>query len=90
MVEETTDRSTITFGRGEAAITLSAAGDGISWRTSGVGLSVGGWQLYLAVAEHTQPGVRAPGYIVYRGAPDEAVRQKIRDCLSFALGHHLV
>ena len=32
VVEDTTDRSTITFGQGEGAITLSAAGDGISSR----------------------------------------------------------
>ena len=91
VVEETTDQRTITFGHGEEAIRLSATGDGISSCSQSVGLSVGGWQLYLATAARPHPGgVRAPGYIVYRGVPDETVRQKIRDCLSFALGHHFV
>lgn len=90
VVEETTDRSTITFGEGDGAIALSTTGKDLSSRSDAIGLSIGGWELYLAAADRPHPGVRAPGYIVYRGTPDEAVRRKIRDCLSFALGHHLV
>lgn len=90
VVEETTDRSTVTFGRGEKAIVLGNNGKDFSSRFTGVELSIGGWELYLADTDCSYPGVRAPGCIVYRGAPNEAVRRKIRDCLSFALGHHLV
>ena len=81
-------------GRGSDAITLEKinklkAGGGDNHCVS---LKVSNIELYLSSAtlglEKKQ--LIKPGFIIYKGAPDQDIRNKIRNCISFALGSFLV
>ena len=52
---------------------------------------INGVELYLSVADFrdTKVGIK-PGYILYVGNPDDAVRKKIRNVIAFCLGNYLV
>jgi hypothetical protein len=52
---------------------------------------INGVHLYLCASTLAfTKGVKKPGYIFYVGNPDDAIRKKIRDVLSFSLGNYLV
>ena len=89
--DKTTHLETMTLGSGAAAITLTATISEGGGSNQNVYLRVGGTELYLGTARSDTPqGLVKPGFILYRGAPDEGTREKIRHCLSFALGNYLV
>ncbi len=86
-----TDKSesveTRTLGRGPEAITLKSTFGGHSGGKQCLHLVIGGEDLYLGTARDGIPKtILKPGFILYKGNPDVLVRQKIRHCLSFALG----
>lgn len=63
--------------------------EGVSWNC--VRLTVGEYTLFLATAKPTvAANIKRPGYIVYLGCPTDEFRDRIRRCLSFALGSYLV
>jgi len=88
--QETVDTRTI--GCGPGAIELS--GHDLTRSTmnsSALSMDINGVQLYLYVCDtEFAKGCKKPGYIFYLGTPADAVRQKIREVLSFCLGNYLV
>lgn len=87
--QETID--TRTLGRGAGAIELSARSAMGSGSALAMTMVINGVQLYLCVSDPDfSKGVKKPSYIFYVGNPDDAVRKKIRDVLSFSLGNYLV
>jgi hypothetical protein len=82
------------IGRGADAITLEKAD---KFKAGGgdnhcVGLKVSNIELYVSSAtlrlEIKQ--LIKPGFIFYKGTPDQDTRNKIRNCISFSLGSFLV
>lgn len=56
-----------------------------------VHLSVEGFDLFIGTSHNINAeNISHPGYILYKGNPSEDVRERIRDCLSFSLGMHLI
>lgn len=55
-----------------------------------VHLFIEGFELFIGVSKAKPEHILKPGFILYRGTPDEPTRAKIRDCLSFCLGNFLV
>jgi hypothetical protein len=93
--ENITDKSTHIetreVGAGGDAITLRSTGEGQSGRHQSVTLKVDKLTVYLGtVGEGLPKTLVKPGFILYKGSPDELVREKVRNCLSFALGNYLV
>jgi hypothetical protein len=80
-----TDKSieTRVVGRGDDAITLETTSTGHAGYKACANLKVGGVDLYLGAPS-------SGGFILYKGTPAEATREKIRNCISFALGNFLV
>ena len=78
---------TRTLGKGPEAITLKSTSTGHSGRNQCVHLVIGGKEPFLGAARDDLPKtIMKPGFIVYKGKPDEHAREKIRNCISFALG----
>ncbi len=88
--QETID--TRTLGHGAGAVELSARDlTRSTMSTSALNMVINGVQLYLCVSDlDFSKGCKKPGYIFYVGNPDDAVRKKIREVLSFCLGNYLV
>lgn len=62
---------------------------GSAWAAAG--LEVDGMQLYLCQLDKIKDtAAKRPGCIVYAGVPTDELRDKVRRCLSFALGSYLV
>lgn len=62
---------------------------GSSWAAAQ--LEVNGIHLYLCEAQRVDAiNVKKPGYIVYDGVPADEFRDRVRRCLSFALGSYLI
>lgn len=79
------------IGGGADAIRLSSNRGGVSVRHAALEMNIGGVPLHLCTAGAEVIGKhRHPGYIIYRGSPDDATREKIRDVLAFCLGGYLV
>lgn len=67
----------------------SSSGGGSGWAAAG--LEVDGQQLYLCDLEKTkETHAKKPGCIVYVGLPTGEFRDKVRRCLSYALGSYFV
>jgi len=67
----------------------SSSGGGSSWAAAG--LEVDGLQLYLCNLEKTKEAhAKKPGCIVYVGLPTDEFRDRVRRCLSYALGSYFV
>lgn len=76
-----------TLGKGPEAITLKSTSTAHSGRNQCVYLVIGGEELFLGAARDDLPKTTVkPGFIVYKGKTDEHAREKIRNCISFALG----
>jgi hypothetical protein len=91
IADKTTRVQERVVGRGTDAITLTATDTEGSGRNHAVNIKVHDMELYLGTAGSGLPAsLVRPGFILYRGTPDEPTREKIRNCLSFALGHYLV
>jgi hypothetical protein len=87
--QETIDKRTL--GHGAGAIELSARDTTRQMGRSALEMVINGVQLYLCVSDLSfSKGCKKPGYIFYVGNPDDAVRKKIREVLSFCLGNYLV
>ena len=79
------------YGRGPNAVVLADKNGEHSSRSAALKLTVAGIEFQLTTnrpKEQTEQ-IR-PGYILYRGTPDEETRRKIRTVLSFTLGMYLV
>jgi len=74
------------FGEVEFSAPMSSS----KYRRTCVHLRFAGFDLFVGEADASPQYVNKPGYILYRGAPSEAVRSKIRDCLSFCFGNYLI
>jgi len=67
----------------------SSSGGGGGWAAAG--LEVDGLQFYLCNLEKTKgTHAKKPGCIVYVGLPTDEFRERVRRCLSYALGSYLV
>jgi hypothetical protein len=53
-------------------------------------LSIGGVEFFVGKSHVQAKQDENHGFILYVGAPNEALREKIRDCLSFCLGNYLL
>lgn len=70
-------------------MSASCRPEGNGWHC--VQLTVDGCTLFLCCAEkNIAKTVKKPGYILYVGNPSDEFRDKVRRCLSFALGTYLV
>jgi hypothetical protein len=81
----------VVLGVGADSITMRGASDsgGAGWGC--VHLAVDGRDLFLCCAEGRVSETRQKrGYIVYKGNPSHEFRDRVRRCLSFALGLYLV
>ena len=88
-VTATTETSTI--GLGDDGITLFSAENNDSFSRTAAKIVVGGVDAYLcALSRKEASGRLKPGRIIYVGAPDEEIRKKVKNALSFALGVYLV
>jgi hypothetical protein len=79
------------FGRDPNRLEMNSSNftEGGSWNC--VRLTVGECTLFLATARSTvAANIKRPGYIVYLGCPTDEFRDRIRRCLSFALGSYLI
>jgi hypothetical protein len=80
-------KATRTLGKGSEAITLKSMSTAHSGRNQCVHPVIGGKELFLGAARDDLPKtIMKPGFILYKGKPDEHEREKIRGCVSFALG----
>lgn len=88
-VEQTEIKSRILrSARGEIAIPLATTSE--SSGHSCARLSVGDWDVIIGTSRAKPQHVKNPGFILYLGLPDEEIRSRIRQCLSFCLGDYLV
>jgi hypothetical protein len=72
-------------------ITLSGTSGHFGGRRTCVRFAVAGMQVYLCASwQEASDGRVKPGCLVYLGTPDENVRSRIRNALSFSLGMYLV
>lgn len=86
---ETKKTWTFSLNPAEPVMTGSNRHEGGSW--SCVRLTVDGHTLFLCSAKaDVAKGTAKPGYIVYLGNPSDEFRDRMRRCLSFALGLYLV
>jgi hypothetical protein len=91
VTDKTKEITTTVVGRGPDVTTLTATSEGLSGRNQCVRLKVGGVDFFLGASDSDlSERLMRPGFILYEGQPDEAIREKIRNCLSFALGHYLI
>lgn len=82
---------TRTIGVGDSEIILSGDHTGGSMSSTGAKLVVDGNELYIFSADpKLNENLIGPGFIIYRGNPDDDVRKKIRNSISFCLGSCLV
>ncbi|HEY3431938.1 MAG TPA: hypothetical protein VGK09_05260 [Rhodocyclaceae bacterium] len=83
--------STRTFGRSSNIFFKQQTDSKEYYGSSCLRLEVGGCELFLALnRDFKDDAIPGSGFILYKGFPDKEVRDKIRDCLSFALGRPLV
>jgi hypothetical protein len=83
---------TRTMGNGAGAIELSSRDITRQMGSmSALEMVINGGRLYLCASDLSfSKGCKKPGYIFYVGNPDDAVRKKVREVLSFCLGNYLV
>jgi hypothetical protein len=81
-------RRTLRGSKGE--VVLSMPIHKMSSHRTCVQLIIEGIELFVGVSHCKPQHIAKPGFILYRGMPDEATRSKIRDCLSFCLGNFWV
>ncbi|MGQ7934716.1 hypothetical protein [Paraburkholderia sp. D1E] len=81
-------RRTLHSPMGEVVFSVPVNSDEFS--RSCVHLFVEGLEIFIGVSKAKLEHISKPGFILYKGAPDEDLRRKIRDCLSFSLGNFLV
>jgi hypothetical protein len=88
---KTTTAETRTIAADRDGITISGSSESIGLSNSCVRFFVAGMQVYLCASwQKSEDGRIKPGCLIYLGAPDEGMRSKIRDALSFSLGMYLV
>ena len=71
-------------------IVASSSTEGFSGSNCCVHITVDGWDLFVGTSDVKADNVLKPGFVLYKGAPSEEIRAKIRDCLGFCLGVNLV
>lgn len=89
--EKTTGEIRRTFRSKKEEIIISSPinSDGLS--RSCVHVSVAGFELFVGVLKNIKvENISNPGFILYKGNPNEDIRSKIRDCLSFSFGTCLI
>jgi hypothetical protein len=79
-----------TLGGLEGEVVLAAPIKSSSMRRTCVHLEIEGIELFVGESRARVQYIAKPGFILYKGTPDETTRAKIRDCLSFCLGDFLV
>lgn len=88
-VEQTKVRSrTLQSAHGEVTIPLATTSK--SFGRSCARLSVSGWEIIIGKSRAKPHHIKNPGFILYLGLPDEEIRSRIRQCLSFCLGDYLI
>jgi len=87
---EETGESKRTLGGPEGEVVLSTPIRSTSMSRTCVRLVIEGIELFVCESRARVQYIAKPGFILYKGTPDESTREKIRDCLSFCLGNFLV
>lgn len=86
-----TDTKLTKFKSSDFEITMSASTEGRSFGRSCVHLCIEGSDIFLGkLPKSSIAGIKMPGYILYKGNPDDSFREKLHNALSFALGQYLV
>src|ERR1700722_7562209 len=90
--EETTEViKTLTFSGSPEGPTLKSSSKGNRLSRNCAKLQIGGYEMYLCASKGTPSQTeRNPGRLLYVGNPSADFREKVRTCLSFALGGYLV
>lgn len=85
------DGKQLTLRGDNVDITMSSSIESSGMHRSCAHLSVDGFDFFVGKSEKPAPkNLKSPGFIVYKGTPSNALREKIRDCLSFSLGTYLI
>ncbi|MEI9980437.1 MAG: hypothetical protein WDN23_15825 [Edaphobacter sp.] len=85
------NESTVTLGTGTGSITIRGSSGPEGSRRQCVRLVIDGQNLFVCCAEKSKADRHSKrGYIVYEGNPSADFRDRVRRCLSFALGLYLV
>lgn len=71
-------------------VVFSVPIDSGGFHSSCIHLFIEGFELFVGLSRAKPEYISKPGFILYKGAPNETERSKIRDCLSFCLGNFLV
>lgn len=75
----------------EHFIKLSSSDNTTSGSSACIYLNIDGQELYVGkCTKQTKLHNGALGFILYKGSPSEEIRDKIRRCLSYALGRYIV
>ncbi|GAA0189829.1 hypothetical protein D9X30_1604 (plasmid) [Cupriavidus sp. U2] len=86
---EVTSTTRVLQGKRGDIIQTAADETGSSARSC-VHLRIHGLDIVIGTSRAQPNFIRRPGYILYIGAPDDELRRKIRDRLSFCLGSYLI
>ncbi len=82
---------TRTIDARNGGLTIPSSASRRSFTNSAVSLEINGQLCYVCALDPLDyASARHPAYIIYRGAPDDVFRKKVRTALSFALGLFLV
>jgi hypothetical protein len=83
-------QSTESFGSPESLLTITRSGEAFSGGRSALHLLVAGIELYVVKDRGKGKRKKRNGRIIYRSNPDQKLRDKIRECLSFVFGLPIV
>lgn len=75
-------------GNDQLVIESSTQSEGLS--RSCAQIQVGSYKVIIGKSPVKKTNVNNPGFILYIGDPDEEIRKKIRDCLSYLLGDFFI
>ena len=89
----TEKRRTLQSPKGEIVLISKTGFEGLPQRNSSccAHISVDGLELFVGTLQDLKSSnIKKPGFILYKGNPNEEIRTKIRESLSFSLGIYLI
>lgn len=88
--KEVINTTEIRIGESDNEVILKSSDNIRSFGRNSVYIEVGGYELYLSKTIKDSDKKVKSGFILYKGRPPEKEREKIRNCLSFAIGRPFV
>ena len=89
----TEKRRTLQSPKGKIVLISKTGFEGLPQRNSNccAHISVDGFELFVGILQDLKSNnIKKPGFILYKGNPNEEIRTKIRESLSFSLGIYLI